>query len=183
MSWKKVLYLVIVIILSVGLIAWTALFFIGFGGLSFLPSETFGSLPEIQRAEFPFKLEYKINEDLFVVEDVLIGEFVRNTYHMGLGKVVRVWRARFESGKEYISLCLDNEKEIFYQPTEDPTIIGTFMGEDTVLSVERLIRYPINLYVREGEKERFTSIEELNNTYNIQIINWEIAPPIENKFN
>ncbi len=171
-----------VIILTVSLLVCTVMVFIGFGGLNFLPSKTFGSTPEIQYAEFPFKLVYKINEDTLVVEDVLIGEFVRNKYNIGLGKAERIWRARLGSGKGHISLYLDNEKEIFYQPTKDPNIIGTFMGEDTVLSVERLMRYPITLYIREGKNERFTSIEELKNTYNIQLINWEIAPPIENKF-
>ena len=167
-----------VIILTVGLLAWTVMFFIGFGGLNFLPSKTLGSMPEIQRAEFPFKLVYKINEDTIMVEDVLVGEFVRNNYNMGLGKVERIWSARLGSGKEHISLYLDNEKEVFYQPTEDPNIIRTFMGEDTVLSVEQLMRYPIAIYVREGQNERFISAEELKNTYNIQLVNWEIAPPI-----
>lgn len=176
--WKKYLFLIIFIMLTICLLIWIGLLCIGFGGLNFLPSKAFGSTPEIQYAEFPFKLEYKINDDKLVVEDVLIGEFVRNHYNIGLGKVERVWRARLGSGKEYISLYLDDEKEIFYQPTKDPNIIGTFMGEDTVLSVERLMRYPINLYIREGKSERFTSVEELKKTYNIHIIDWEIAPPV-----
>lgn len=182
MTLKKPLLIAIVVILAVALLVWIVMVFVGFGGLNFLPSETLGSPPEIQRAEFPFKLVYEINEDAVVVEDVLIGEFVRNNYNMGLGKIERVWKAQLGSGNEHITLYKDNEKEIFYQPTEDPSIIGTFMGEDTVMSVERLMSYPITLYVKEGKNERFTSVEELNNTYNIRLINWEIAPPITNVF-
>ena len=182
MNWHKPVLIAVVVVLAVALLIWIVMVFVGFGGLNFLPSKTLGSPPEIQRAEFPFKLEYEINGNITVVEDVLIGEFVRNNYNMGLGKVERVWKARLESESEHISLYKDNEIEIYYQPTEDPNIIGTFMGEDTVMSVERLMSYPITLYIREGKNERFTSVEELNNTYNIRLISWEIAPPIQNSF-
>lgn len=175
---KKPLFVSIIIIVIVCLLTWLAIAFTAMGGINFLPSEIFGNAPEIQYAEFPFRMEYEINEETVVVEDVLIGEFEKNYYHMGLGKVERIWKGRLKSGKEYITLYVDNDTEIFYRPTADPNIIGTFMGEDTVYSEERLMKYPIALYVRVGDDERFTSVEELENKYNIRLIKWEIAQPM-----
>lgn len=179
MSAKKTFFISLVVIAG---IIWTFVLFMVSGGIYLLPSETFGPAPEIQYAEFPFKLEYKVNEDTFVVEDVLVGEFVKNTYHIGLGKIERVWKARFKSGNKYITLYLDDEKEVIYQPIADRDIIGTFMGEKTVYNVEVLMSRPVSLRIIEGGDERFTSVEELKNTFNIQLISWEIAPPIENEF-
>ncbi len=182
MNYKKIIFLTIVILLVVVYIVRGIIILMIFGGIYILPSRMFGPPPEIQHAEFPFKLVYKINDDVVVAEDVLVGDFKRNNYVLGLGKVKRKWKASLKSGKKYISLYSDDKKEIFYQPTSDPDIIKAFMGDDSLFNVELLMQKPVYIYIREGKSERITWIEELKNKYNIQIITWEIAPPIENKF-
>ena len=159
--------------------------FIVFGGLNFFPSWMLGPSPEITRAEFPFRLEYEVNGEVFVAEDVLICEFAGNRWDASMG-VHHTWSAHFESGITRITLYRDDAVEVFFHPARETWSAGIFMGyrregrnrttNDTFPGAVRTN----NFYT--GEESRFISAEDLLELYNIRLLHWEIAPPITNVF-
>jgi len=53
-------------------------------------------MPEIRYGEFPFRLEYELNGESFIVEDTLICEF-DGVWNSGMGKYLQ-WKMRLLSG-------------------------------------------------------------------------------------
>ncbi len=73
-------------------------------------------LPEITYGEFPFRLEYELNEELHVIEDTLIVEFDGFGMNEGIGRYSR-WTSRLASGEDLVLLLeVSDNKQIFYFP-------------------------------------------------------------------
>lgn len=73
-------------------------------------------LPEITYGEFPFRLEYELNEELHVIEDTLIVEFDGFGMNEGIGRYRR-WTSRLASGEDLVLLLeVSDNKQIFYFP-------------------------------------------------------------------
>jgi len=165
--------------------------FIAFGGCGLIESR-FARGPEIQRGEFPFRLEYEVNEEIFVVEDALVIEFDGNDWNAGFG-THPTWRGSLASGRDRIVLFANEEVEIFYRPITLSTSLGVFMG-DRILggrNVEDFISEPMSIFRTKDDNTRVLETTSLEGTqfymysiyyYNMRIISWEIAPPIENTF-
>ena len=183
MSTTQKIFIVIVIglVLIIGVLAfpWVGLFI-----TQLLTSGS--SKPAIQYAEFPFKLEYKINGELMVGDDILICKY-DGVIFTEAGKL-GTWKRYFASGNEEIVLLQTDDIKITY-PISVPA--NYFMGDNDVLKepFEDMFSFP-NASLFEwrplGElKWQYRGgilADELLEKYGIELISWEIAPPIENTF-
>lgn len=154
--------------------------------------------PEIRKAEFPFRLEYQINEgEPLVIEDTLICRYAGIS--AGTNQKHRKWSYRYGSGNDEIILFVDEG-------------IAKVYNEDGELFEDGDYKIEINLYpglpsyyMGDGENFNYPYIfcnvknekgdgfrESVSGSaifdspllakYGIKIISWEIADPIENTF-
>lgn len=164
-------------------------------GMSSIPSPP---IPEITYGEFPFKLEYSIDGELFQVEDILICCYDGIGMNEGLGKY-RKWESSFASGNEMIVLYetvglneLFHEAETLYQvKNEDdfhtaiyfnPGSASYLMGDEGMPS-----NFPNAEYIvtNKGDiiKKGVIRAADLLNNYGIILTEWEISSPLINQFN
>jgi|AKZA01.1.fsa_nt_gi hypothetical protein len=54
---------------------------------------------EITYGEFPFRLEYEIDGERFVIEDIVIAEFEKSIRGNMTAQARRIWNTRLENGK------------------------------------------------------------------------------------
>ena len=54
--------------------------------------------PEVVYGEFPFRLEYEIGEESFVIEDTLIAEYVRSGAAVLIDPAYRIWNTTYLDG-------------------------------------------------------------------------------------
>lgn len=155
------------------------------------------SKPDITYGEFPFRLEYKINESTVVVEDTLICEFSGFGANEGVGKY-REWTATLASGNErivlyefagtsglYLGTPDDKEEaevELYTTIYFSPGNAGYYMGDEYAHGAD----YPDASYFieRNGFKgqEGVAEADILLNEFGIELISWEISDPIVNQF-
>ena len=135
--------------------------------------------PEVTYGEFPFRLEYRINDEIFVVEDVIICEYDGIKWDIDSGKY-RAWKKTFENtSEEKLLILTDGDAKIYCNLGSG----GYYMGD---------LMYSIN----EPHTPEFYSItsyddvdislsgndKELMEKYKIELIDWRLSKPIENKF-
>ena len=120
-----------------------------FGGyMFFLPNPP---KPEIKQAEFPFRLEYEIEGETKIVEDVLICKFSGFASNEAEGKY-RTWKSYFKSGNTRITLLRSDEMEIYYKPNLNPQIAGAYYMGDTEVYTSINETFPDALYTDDYEK-------------------------------
>ena len=140
--------------------------------------------PTVQYNEFPFRLTYELEGEVFVVEDSVICEYAGQEFNEGTGKMQRKWKARLKSEKTRITLLnTDDGIEIFYlNLLTFPS--GVYMGE-TNKHGNIAGTFPDALYTTNFESPNgryIISDSEMWEKYNLRLIDWEIAPPIKNSF-
>ncbi|MBQ9921792.1 MAG: hypothetical protein IJO52_06375 [Clostridia bacterium] len=156
-------------------------------------------MPMVTYGEFPFRLVYEIDGEIFEINDAYVCEFDGFSSPDGAAATSRVWKTYLKSGNERTTLLKTDEFEIFcskinaYIYMNEPDYIGK--------AFEKPIEtHPTIRFVNDFEKRAVSSSEgELTGIYNIQfpksltddeaweeyklrIISWECPPPIENKF-
>lgn len=137
--------------------------------------------PKIKYGEFPFKLVYEINGERVTVEDTLICEYDGIGWNEGTGKH-RKWKSYLESNREERSILLlelEDHTKIYYS-TYMP---GYYMGD---MGKGNSLNAPFNGVFAVGSsrsKLHAMDIKDRLEYLNIVLIEWEIAPPIENNFN
>jgi len=143
--------------------------------------------PEIKYAEFPFKLEYELNGEIFVVEDALICEFDGFGANYSRIEKFREWKLYLLSGKDRIILMQEEEIEIFVT-AETLSWNGAkyYMGDPEGAYSEEYANLPSAWYKKDFDDERENAYifpaEKMWERYKLRIISWEIADPIENTF-
>ena len=158
-------------------------------------------VPEITYGEFPFKLVYEIEGKEFTIEDTLICKYNGYGKNEGTGKYIR-WKTEFASGNKRIVLFemsglelsiskrLDYNAEKASQYTThvhyDVGSPAYYMGSATN-EIEQLGSFPdARLFLeREGSgkgKDMSVTAQDLLDKYNIELISWDHAEPIENTF-
>jgi len=174
-TFKKKTVLILCIILCVVLlpIAYVAyvslpwiLLFIG-NALSSNPPE-----PVITYGEFPFRLEYKIDGETSVVEDVVICEYVGVT-NPGIGDKRRAWKNRLKSNQSLSIVIFEN----------DDTEINVYVGDAAYYMDELLfsIKPQWNVIV-DGLAVNQSRKQEVLEKYNVEIVNFEFSEPIKNSY-
>ena len=160
--------------------------------LSFPHNPTLPPIPEIQYGEFPFRLEYKIDGDLMVVEDTLVGKYFGVV--SSATETRNQWDGYFVDGTGEIVLLETDEVKIVYPIDSVATLMGDPGGQRKKIYIleRQQIETPYfpNKIAKEWDptsgwiwrNQGVIPDDELLEEYNIEIISWEIAPPIENTF-
>ena len=140
--------------------------------------------PEIKYAEFPFKLEYQLDGEIFLVEDTLVCKFDGFGAYTA-GEKFRKWKSYLLSGNDRITLITTEELEVFFSPNSSPTNAFVFMGDIEKYDIMTEL-FPNALYKKDfyNQKENayILPAEEMWEKYKLRILSWEIADPIENTF-
>lgn len=140
--------------------------------------------PEITHGEFPFRLVYEINGETKVVEDILICEYDGFGANAAIGKY-RQWKSYLASGNTRITLLKNEEIEIFYTPDINQHAAAVYMGDTEIYSSINEI-FPNAWYTSDYENKQVNayiiSDEDMWKKYKLRLIDWEIAPSIQNIF-
>jgi hypothetical protein len=138
--------------------------------------------PKVQYAEFPFTLTYEIDGQKKIINDTLIIEFDGySPVNESSWQRSYIWKERYKSGESLIILLAINEFEYVYYNTGPPHY---YMGEETSYPhtvSKRAVWEKYNKINNKYESEVLFP-DELLQKYQIKIISFEIAPPIENDF-
>ena len=136
--------------------------------------------PQITYGEFPLKITYEIDGEIFVYEDVYICEY--NGIYNDWGTYQRSWKGYLKSTKkEDIVLLKDGDLTLL-------CAIGTaeYYMDDTEVNYGTPYTPPV--LVQEiydsNDKTTLTGIadEAVLEKYKIRLISWELSEPIENSF-
>jgi len=144
-------------------------------------------VPEITSAEFPFKIVYTVDGEEFVYEDVITCEYTGINNDASQRDKYRTWQHSYGKKPYTVLRELDNEQVIlFYIPCSasylmgDPEASNYYGG-----SPEITLASPYQIY-SSGEmtyrSDRVIEAQELKDIYGIEIISFEMPPPIENTF-
>ena len=186
-------YIIIIGIgILIGVLCFIFVFFSAFGGLNFLipvprPTVTYG--------EFPFRLEYEVNGNTKVIEDIIICEFDGFEVWGESGKY-RKWKTYLKSGTDKSCsgrITLLNMRNLNEKDDFGNTILEFFfsygnaeylMGEEWHKSKAEIHSYIEFLYQNEDGMVCGSSYNAdiAYERFKIRLISWECAPPIENKF-
>jgi len=133
--------------------------------------------PEITYGEFPFWLEYTIDGKTIIVEDVFIAEFQGFNWNLGLGGH-RVWSGWIESsGEEMVFILEDGSKRIYATVGGARYYMGDWHQTDEPFTPRIIV------VISDDRGGTLTSgREELFEEYDIELISWELSPPIVNSF-
>ena len=135
-------------------------------------------LPEITRGEFPFRVEYTIEGETFIVEDVYIAEFAGVGFNTGVGRFRRWNGYILSSGLSWVHVLTVDEARTIYLSVGGANY---YMGDESIARAEPFI--PGFLMVRLRERGRSISWqEEIFAPYNVELMSWELSPPIVNTF-
>lgn len=131
--------------------------------------------------EFPFELLYEINGEVKEINDVMICEYKGIEISENSGKK-RKWNSQISNNdtNRILLLKINDLEEIYYNPGPAAFYMGDYNSEaqNDFPSVRYLKRNENNT----GYQDGIISEDELYNKYKIKLLNWEIAPPINNTF-
>lgn len=143
------------------------------GGLRFSPDPP---SPGITYGEFPFHLEYEINGEYRIIEDVLICEYAGVGRNEAVGKDNK-WKEHLKSGSERVVLLDLGDNQVIYYPVGSAEY---YMG-DLPANVTRDPCFPNAAHYTKfenGSRDRLISAEELLTDYGISLIGWKQTDPI-----
>ena len=134
--------------------------------------------PEITYGEFPFRIEYEINGERFVIEDTVICEF--DGFGMGAmgDPKIRKWKSRLASGSDDSGLILyviDDKKIVTFNAGGPKYYMG-----DSGMSPEEYWRNALKAFLVGEGAALFP--EQWYDEYNFRFISWEFTDPIVNTF-
>lgn len=131
--------------------------------------------PEITYGEFPFRVEYSIDNEIFVIEDVLVCEYDGVDWNEGVGKH-RIWKGTFKNtGEEELLVLTDGDTKIYC------SVGGAdyYMGDKEYGEPYD----PKFYYVTSFENGTVSGgADDLLDKYKIELLDWQLSEPIENKF-
>ena len=133
--------------------------------------------PEITSGEFPFRIEYEIDGETFVIEDVFIAEFDGFGRDTAQG-VFRRWNGWVAStGESRLLLMVDGTRRIY-------VTVGTadFYMNDEISPLRRPFIPVLSIMETDVTKRFRYTREELLEQHNITLIDWELSNPIVNSF-
>lgn len=148
--------------------------------------------PEIPYGEFPFTLTYELDGEIREIEDVIICEF-DGFINRGTAGKSRKWNTALKSGSEQLTLLdlrsTKEENEFKQTILELYFYYGSgayYMGDTENPFARKAQNFEwIDYKYQTTDGEIGSSgykAEEAFEKYKIRLINWECAPPIENKF-
>jgi hypothetical protein len=140
--------------------------------------------PAIKSGAFPFRLVYELNGEQIVIEDTIVCEY-SGVEVIGVGKKSRTWKANFLSTGEEVTYMgvelMRNAETAVYMSVGGPDY---YMGEWEGTDYEQKEDFETTFRTDpvEGYVEIIFTEQALFDEYNIKIVEWTHAPPIENSF-
>lgn len=133
--------------------------------------------PEITRGEFPFRIEYELDEETHIIEDIVIAEFNGFVFSAGSMEKERQWISRLASGRT--DLPFEGEVSIYFSRGN----AQYYMGENV-----QSITFRPHIFIPEERpkgkmRHDLKEAQEILEEYGITLLSWEISEPITNKFN
>ena len=131
-------------------------------------------VPEITSGEFPFCLEYRIGDETFIVEDVVMCEYDGIGFGDN-GKFLKWKKWVASTGEEDLLLLTEENKKIFCTVGK----ADYYMGK----TQEKELPKP-KIYMEKQENSITISSADPAELakYDIEIIDYEFSQPIENQF-
>jgi len=158
------------------------------GGLLFLSNFIFPlfslfsprtSAPEITYGEFPFRIEYELNGQVYIIEDIVIAEFAGFVFSSGSMARERRWTTSLASGREDLFFKGERERNIRFSHGS----AQYYMGEGvTSITGRPHIFISGELGVVMSRRLEFEEAYDVLKEYGITLISWEISEPIVNNF-
>ncbi len=140
-------------------------------GVLFSPSP---AEPATTYAEFPFELVYEIDGEIHTVNDAYVCEYDGIGMNEGMGKYWK-WKGHIKgTGKAGVYLTEDEDK-IIYCNVGNPQY---YMNDKHYPTAEPIIPRLYDVSKHSLDSSDLTQLE-ITKRYNIQIISWEFAEPIE----
>ena len=188
MNVKRALMIVGIVLFSI-IFGIGFLFFAAFGGLNIF---IYVPRPEVTYGEFPIKLTYSIDGDIYTAKDTVICEFDGFGADEGRGKY-RKWTMKLKSGNENLVLLnlrgkndvndLGQTVEELYFYYGNPEY---YMGDvelDKQIPPQDLDEIAYSFYSDyAGYGNSAYKADEAYERYKIKLIDFEYASPIKNKF-
>jgi len=146
-------------------------------------------VPEITYGEFPFRLEYEIDGERFVIEDTLIAEFDRSIAGNATMRARRIWNTRLESGEERrVRIKEATNLTITFSPGLAEYHMGDLHGGDLIVQNPSIVSQP-HVFVRTVIDGRsnvdyflLEEAHEILEEHGIKLISWYRTAPIINSF-
>ena len=174
-----------ILILSLNLFAWSAIF-VG-GMLSPNPTE-----PEITSGEFPFVIEYEFEGETYIIEDTVVCSYKGNDPSALVP--TRSYSYDIKNNSDQLMIEFDANTESLLtkgQINEESRIVwyyghgGYYLGDPKEADSGPCINY-VEIYksspkVFHHQKTKLTN-EQLEELFGIKIIRFEFSSPIENTF-
>ena len=153
------------------------------GGINFLTPTP--PKPAITYGEFPFRLEYEMNGQIFEVEDTLICKFDGFGANEANGKY-RKWKSHLASGNARITLLKNDDIEIFFTPGLNTwSIAASYMGDNEIYHTNINSTFPAAYSKHPDAPLRnayVISASDMWEKYHIRLLKWEPSQPIQNSF-
>ncbi len=131
--------------------------------------------PEITYGEFPFRLEYRIEDEVIVVEDVIVCEYDGIDWDEGNGKH-RNWKKTFKNtGEEDLLVLIDGDTKIYCSVGGADYYMGDKEYGEPFIPKFYYVEFYDNITVS-------GSAGDLLDKYKIELLDWHLSKPIENKF-
>lgn len=137
--------------------------------------------PAIKYGEFPFWIEFQLGEEIIVIEDTAICEFIGFENLRAAGKK-RKWKTYLKSGRERITLLKDNNIELYFSYGTAEFYMGdNFFKNPSVMNYNPKI---IDSVIYENGKPTYSTISstEAWEKYGLKILDWQYSAPIKNSF-
>ncbi len=150
--------------------------------------------PTITYSEFPFHLEYTINGETVVIDDVLVCEYDGIAINEASGKY-RVWKSYIKStGEDSVLITSDGNLEWRMHLGNEELYMGDYSSYNYYYDINDIEAYneliekdlkpsiypqKVSPDVVVGDTDMY---EDFIIKYGVEITEWEIAPPIENEF-
>ena len=131
--------------------------------------------PEITYGEFPFRLEYRLEDEVYVVEDVIVCEYDGVDWNEGVGKH-RIWKRTFKN---------TGEKDLLVLTDGDTKIYCSVGSADYYMGDKKYAELFVPKFYYVTFRENITesgSAEDLLDKYKLELLDWKLSEPIENKF-
>ena len=170
---KKVLLIILIVWVSITLLV-SAFHFYYFGEWS-IPD------PEIKHGEFPFKLVYRIGEETVTIEDTYVCEYIGKSASnpFNEGRFI-IWEGYMKSTGDYRHVLLEDDgRALLYFEFYPDFCMGDGYDEEYI---EIYLRGELPYPYRPTRINDNLTDEELLRHFDVEILHWEMAPPIKNKF-
>jgi len=146
--------------------------------------------PQITYGEFPFRFEYEINGERYIIEDTVIAEFDRSISGSATTRARRIWATSLERGNERrIVLKHDDTISISFSPGLAQYFMGDLHGGDRLVQNPSIWAQPRIVIRAVNEEGRINLVairpdeaHEILAEHGILLISWERSEPIVNRF-